>query len=124
MKKTIYVSFEGIEKEAERFQALPNISSTKLGGINGQKSHPTYAEVAKGQYGYKMAIKIDYPSEKTSFTQLLPLVKDLAGNQPISFYYTDLLDGIEIKARCFEAGLAEIVKVEKMCSFFLLPSLT
>ncbi len=123
MKKTIYVSFEGIEKEAEQFQSLPNVSSAKLGGINGQKSHPSYEEVAKGQYGYKMAIKLDYPSEKTSFTQLLPLIKGLSGDRPISFYYTDLLDGIEIKARCFEAGLAEQVKVEKMCSFFLLPSL-
>lgn len=123
MKKTIYISFDRIEEETARFQTLPGVSSAHLGGVNGQKAHPSYDEVKKGLFGYKMAIKLDYPSEKTSFTQLLPYIKEIAGEKPIGIYYTDLLDGIEIKARCFEFGLADKVNIEKMCSFFLLPSL-
>lgn len=121
MKKNLAFAYQGIEEDLLSIKGLPGVVDAVIGGVNGTKANPTPSQVRKGEFGFKMAVKVDFASEKTDFRTLLSQIKVMAKEKPITAYYFDLLDGIEVKGSSFQLGYAEQVKVEKLCGFFRLP---
>ncbi|MBO8426348.1 MAG: peptide-methionine (S)-S-oxide reductase [Firmicutes bacterium] len=121
MKKSLAFAYQGIEEDLLSIKRLPGVVDAVKGGVNGTKANPTPSQVRKGEFGFKMAVKVDFASEKTDFRMLLSQIKVMAKEKPITAYYFDLLDGIEVKGNSFQLGYAEQVKVENLCGFFRLP---
>ena len=121
MKKSLAFAYQGIEEDLLSIKELPGVVDAVIGGVNGTKANPTPSQVRKGEFGFKMAVKVDFASEKTDFRTLLSQIKVMAKEKPITAYYFDLLDGIEVKGSSFQLGYGEQVKVEKLCGFFRLP---
>ena len=121
MKKSLAFAYQGIEEDVLAIKGLRGVVDAVLGGVNGTKSNPSYAQVKNGDFGFKMAVRVDFASEKTDIRGLLEEIFCLAKGKEISIYYSDLLDGIEAKGSSFQLGYAEKAKVEKLCGFFRLP---
>lgn len=121
MKKSLVFAYQGIGEDLLSIKGLPGVVDAVIGGVNGTKANPTPSQVRKGEFGFKMAVKVDFASEKTDIRRLLEDIISLAKGKEISIYYSDLLDGIEAKGSSFRLGYAEKAKVEKLCGFFRLP---